>query len=152
MVIDDYAKVSKIPAVILKKISSKGLVKVPLSEDDIKCLNFLEKVWEDKAIFHALIHKLLIRKSQKARDAFLNTIDLETKWERYAFSRFFNYDPKDHGGRKLHLSVVVEDLKKYLNFSPDYFQVRRLYKVRKMVYNIRAREKKKKYITINTMI
>jgi hypothetical protein len=152
MVIDDYAKVSKIPAIILKKISSKGLVKVPLSEDDIKCLNFIEKVWEDKAICHALIHKLLIRKSKKARVAFLNTIDLETKWERYAFSRFFNYDPKDHGGRKLHLSVVVEDLKNYLNFSPDYFQVRRLYKVRKMVYNIRAREKKRKHITINTVI
>jgi hypothetical protein len=150
MVIDDYAKTSKIPAFVLKKISWNGLVEVPLSEDDIKCLNFLEKIWEDQAICHALIHKRLIRKSKKARVAFLNTIDLETKWERYAFSRFFNYDPKDHGGRRLHLSVVKEDLKKYLNFSPDYFQMRRLYEVRKMVYNIRAREKKRKSKKVNT--
>ena len=152
MVIDDYAKTSKIPAVVLKKITWKGLVEVPLSEDDIKGLNFLEKIWEDESICHALIQKRLIRKSKKAREAFLNTIDLETKWERYAFSRFFNYDPKDHGGRKLHISVVIDDLIKYLNFTPDHFQIRRLYKVRKMVYNIKGREKIKQKNNVKTML
>ena len=152
MIIDDYAKTSKIPAVVLKKIAWKGLVEVPLSEDDIKGLNFLEKIWEDKSICHVLIQKRLIRKSKKAREAFLNTIDLETKWERYAFSRFFNYDPKDHSGRKLHISVVIDDLKKYLNFTPDYFQIRRLYKVRKMVYNIKGREKIKRKNNAKTVL
>ena len=142
MDIDDFAKTSKIPAVVLKKITRKELVESPLSEDDIIGLNFLEKIWENEAICQALLYKRLVKKSKKAREAYLNTFDLETKWERYAFSRFYNYDPKDHGGRKLRLSAVINDLKKFLNFDPNYFQIKRLYAVRQKVYHFRMKSKR----------
>ena len=142
MEIEDFAKTSKIPIDLLKKITRSGMVETPLSENDIKGLEFLEKIWGDAVICQALLYKRLVKKSKKAREAYLNTFDLETKWERYAFSRFYNYDPKDHGGRKLRLSAVINDLKEFLNFDPNYFQIRRLYAVRQKVYHLRMKSKR----------
>ena len=137
---EGFAETSKIPEVVLKKILINGLVEDSLSEADIIGLRFLEKIWENKAICQVWIRRYLSKKSLKAREAFLNTADLPTKWERYAFTRFFNHDSKQTG-RNLRMSTVVNDLKKYLDFEPNHFQMRRLYAIRQKAYYTRLRRK-----------
>ena len=137
---EGFAETSKIPEVVLDKILMNGLVEDSLSEADIIGLKFLEKIWEDKAICQVWIRRYLSKKSLKAREAFLNTADLPTKWERYAFTRFFNHDSKQTG-RNLRMSTVVNDLKKYFNFEPNHFQMRRLYALRQKAYYTRLQRK-----------
>ncbi|MDR3715917.1 MAG: hypothetical protein P4L51_24155 [Puia sp.] len=146
MNIADLPSTFPLPKSVLKKLSRLGLFEEPLSEDDIAVLKVLGKILDNDKAFHVLIRQRLIRKSKKDREAYLNTLDLETKWERYAFTRFYNYDPQEHGGKKLRLQKVVEDLKKYLKFTPNYFQLQRLYTVRKKAYNIKLRKKKNKQL------
>jgi len=138
---EGFAETSKIPEVVLKKILMNGLVEDSLSEADIIGLRFLEKIWENKAICQVWIRRYLSKKSLKAREAFLNTADLPTKWERYAFTRFFNHDSKQ-SGRNLRMSTVVDDLKIHFNFEPNHFQLRQLYAVREKAYNLRKKKKK----------
>lgn len=141
MKFEGFAETSKIPEVVLKKILMNGLVEDSLSEADIIGLRFLEKIWENKAICQVWIRRYLSKKSLKAREAFLNTADLPTKWERYAFTRFFNHDSKQ-SGRNLRMSTVVDDLKIHFNFEPNHFQLRQLYAVREKAYNLRKKKKK----------
>jgi hypothetical protein len=138
---EGFAETSKIPEAVLRKIFTNGLVEDSLSEADIIGLKFLERIWGNDAVCHVWIRRYLIKKSKKAREAFLNTADLETKWERYAFSRFLNNDTKQ-SGRNLRMSTVVDDLKNHFNFEPNHFQLRQLYAVREKAYNLRKKKKK----------
>ena len=142
MELEDFARISRIPLALLKKIARAGIVEIPLSENDILGLRFLEKIRENNEICKVLFYRHLVKKSKKARVAYLNTFDLETKWERFVFSRFFNYRAEEKGGRNLKMSKVIEDLKNYLNFEPNYFQIKRLYSVRKKAYRLRAEKKR----------
>lgn len=142
----DFAITSRIPLALLKKIARAGMVEIPLSENDIIGLNFLEKIRGNEELCKVLFYKHLVKKSKRAREAYLNTIDLETKWERYVFSRFYNYNTKEKGGRNLKMSKVIENLKNYLNFEPNHFQIRRLYSVRKKAYRLRAEKKREEQL------
>ena len=141
MELEEFARISRIPLPLLKKIARVGLVENPLSENDILGLTFLEKIRDNEGLCKVLLYKHLVKKSKTARVAYLNTIDLETKWERYVFSRFYNYKAEEKGGRNLKMSKVIEDLKKYLHFQPNHFQIKRLYLVRKKAYRLRAEKK-----------
>ena len=146
MELEDFARISRIPLSLLKKIARAGMVENPLSENDILGLTFLEKIRGNEGLCKVLLYKHLVKKSKMARVAYLNTIDLETKWERYVFSRFYNYNAEDKGGRNLKMSRVIEDLKKYLNFQPNHFQIKRLYSVRKKAYRLRAEKKREEKV------
>jgi hypothetical protein len=141
MELEDFARISRIPLGLLKKIARAGMVENPLSENDILGLTFLEKIRGNEGLCRVLLYKHLVKKSRKAREAYLNTMDLETKWEKYVFSRFYNYKAEDKGGRNLKISTVIEDLKNYLNFEPNHFQIKRLYSVRKKAYRLRAEKR-----------
>ena len=142
MELEEFARISRIPLALLKKIARAGMVENPLSENDILGLTFLEKIRGNEGLCKVLLYKHLVKKSKMARVAYLNTIDLETKWERYVFSRFYNYDASEKGGRNLKMSKVIEDLKKYLDFQPNHFQIKRLYSVRKKAYRLRAEKRR----------
>ena len=86
MYITEYATVTSIPRNILRYLNRKGLIQDPLCQDDFLCLQFLEQVWGNKKILRAQLSRL----SVKARQSFLRTADLPTKWERYASSRYYN--------------------------------------------------------------
>ena len=146
MELEDFARISRIPLSLLKKIARAGMVENPLSENDILGLTFLEKIRGNEGLCKVLLYKHLVKKSKMARVAYLNTIDLETKWERYVFSRFYNYNADEKGGRHLKMSRVIEDLKKYLHFEPNPFQIKRLYSVRKKAYRLRAEKKREEQV------
>ena len=146
MELEDFARISRIPLSLLKKIARAGMVENPLSENDILGLTFLEKIRGNEGLCKVFLYKHLVKKSKMARVAYLNTIDLETKWERYVFSRFYNYNASEKGGRNLKMSRVIEDLKKYLHFDPNTFQIKRLYSVRKKAYRLRAEKKREEQV------
>ena len=146
MELEEFARISRIPLALLKKIARAGMVENPLSENDILGLTFLEKIRGNEGLCKVLLYKHLVKKSKMARVAYLNTIDLETKWERYVFSRFYNYDASKKGGRNLKMARVIEDLKKYLHFEPNHFQIKRLYSVRKKAYRLRAEKTREEQV------
>ena len=100
--ITEYASITSIPKNILRYLNREGLIQDPLSQEDILCLRFLEHVWGNKKILRAQLSRL----SVKARQSFLRTADLPTKWERYAFSRFYNLEP----GKKLPMGTIIEEI------------------------------------------
>ena len=133
MYITEYATVTSIPRNILRYLNRKGLIQDPLCQDDFLCLQFLEQVWGNKKILRAQLSRL----SVKARQSFLRTADLLTKWERYASSRYYNLEP----GKKLPMGALIEEIQTTFCFLLSQEQIIRLYKIRNRVQVARHREK-----------
>lgn len=55
-------------------------------------LQLIEKVWCKKEIIRMQMRKF----SKPQRVRFISTVDLETKWERYAYGRLINIPPGEH--------------------------------------------------------
>ena len=133
MYITEYATVTSIPKNILRYLNSEGLIQDPLCQDDLLCLRFLEQVWSNKKILRAQLSRL----SVKARQSFLRTADLPTKWERYASSRFYNLE----SGKKLPMVGLIEEIQTTFCFVLSKKQISRLYKIRNRVQVAKHREK-----------
>ena len=133
MYITEYATVTSIPRNILRYLNRKGLIQDPLCQDDFLCLQFLEQVWGNKKILRAQLSHL----SVKARQSFLRTADLPTKWERYASSRYYNLE----SGKKLPMGALIEEIQTTFCFLLSQEQIIRLYKIRNRVHVARHREK-----------
>lgn len=133
MYITEYATVTSIPRNILRYLNSEGLIQDPLCQDDFLCLRFLEQVWGNKKILRAQLSRL----SVKVRQSFLRTADLPTKWERYAFSRFYNLE----SGKKLPMGGLIEEIQTTFCFILSKKQISCLYKIRNRVQVARHREK-----------
>jgi hypothetical protein len=138
MIYDELAKSSKIPEKILRRIFADALVSEPLSAEEFLCLRFLEKVWGNTSLCRAWIRHFLAKQNKAARAAFLNTLDYETKWERYAFSRFHNHHVRE---KKLRMISVVAEIENHFGVDLTPFQKRRLYAIRNKVYNLRKKNK-----------
>ena len=133
MYITQYATVTSIPKNILRYLNREGLIEDPLSQDDLLRLQFLELVWGNKKILRAQLSRL----SLKARQNFLRTADLPTKWERYASSRFYNLEP----GKKLPMGALIEEIQTTFSFILSKKQISSLYKIRNRVQVAKHREK-----------
>lgn len=133
MYITEYATVTSIPRNILRYLNREGLIQDPLCQDDFHCLRFLEQIWGNKKILRAQLSRL----SLKARQSFLRTADIPTKWERYAASRFHNLEP----GKKLPIGALLEEIQTTFSFILSKKQISRLYKIRNRVQVARYREK-----------
>ena len=133
---DEFSKISDIPKNILVKLFVEGLLDESLSEANVQCLRFLEKVWNNKVICRAWIRKYLSRKNKKERWIFFATVDLESRWERYAFTRFLN---QNQSGRRIRMANVIEEIREYYGLELNHFQQRRLYAIRERVYNLRKK-------------
>ena len=135
MNIEQYAKESKLPLKILRWMVRENMVQNPLSDTDLIGLSLVEKLWMRRDYLRAQLSQF----SKKKRKEFLEKVDLKTKWERYAFARFRNLDDGD----KVHMKQLVDEIEMTFNFTLDRWQIKRLYRVREKVYNLRRREKRR---------
>ncbi len=133
--ITEYAKNSILPKRILRYLHRTGEIKDPLSREDIICLHFLEQIWGNKELLRAQLNRL----SLKARLSFLQTANLSTKWERYAYSRFYNLAP----GSKLPMQMLIEEIQTTFCFQLNKQKINRLYTIRNRAQVARHREKKR---------
>ncbi|WP_319549537.1 hypothetical protein [Desulfogranum marinum] len=133
MHINEYAKTSPIPKRILRYLHRVGEIHDPLSREDLIGLHFLEQIWGRKELLRAQLSRL----SLKARLSFLRTADLPTKWERYAYSRFYNLAP----GSKLPMPALIEEIQTTFCFQLGKQQISRLYTIRNRAQVAKHREK-----------
>ncbi|HHL34424.1 MAG TPA: hypothetical protein ENJ30_08705 [Desulfobulbaceae bacterium] len=133
MYITEYARVTSIPRNILRYLNSEGMIEDPLDEEDYIRLRFLEQIWGNKKILRSQLSRL----SLKARESFLRTADLPSKWERYASTRFYNLED----GKKLPMAALIEEIQTTFGFLLSKKQISRLYKIRNRVQVAKHRKK-----------
>ena len=133
MNIEQYAKESKLPLKILRWMVRENMVQNPLSDTDLIGLSLVEKLWQKRIYTRAMIAKF----SRKERLQFLETAHLETKWERYAFSRFRGLK-KDE---RIKMQRVIDEIEVTFGFEISRWHKDRLYNIRQQVYNLRRNKK-----------
>lgn len=133
MDINVYAKQSHISRKVLRWMARNELIHDPLSEQDLLGLALLEKVWGRTEIVRGQISKY----SKTRRAQLLTSPDLDTKWERYAYSRFCNLEK----GCRLPMKRLVHELELTFGFILQRAHIKKLYKVRQRVYNRRKSER-----------
>ena len=129
MQIPKYAKVSPIPQKTLYLLVKEQLIHNPLTDEDLQKLLFLEKIWGNREI----LRTQLARFSKKRRLKLIETADIPTKWERYAFSRFKNIQP----GNRVTMEQVIDEIEITFGFLLKVSHIKRLYQMRKKAYNQR---------------
>ena len=133
MEIKEFATHSIIPRHVLSYLNREDILGNPLSQEEMICLRFLEKIWGKKELLRAQLRRL----SMKARLSFIRTAGLQTKWERYAYSRFYNLQPK----KKQTMQSIIEEIQTTFGFLLKKNQIRRLYALRNRAHVARHREK-----------
>jgi hypothetical protein len=131
--IKDYAKVTIIPKRTLSYLHRNGIIEDPLRQADLTNLHFFEQIWGNKELLRTQLSRLSIR----TRLSFLRTADLSSKWERYAYSRYYNLQP----GKELPMRTVIEEIQTTFQFLLKKQQIIRLYQIRNRVQVVRHREK-----------
>ena len=74
--------------------------------------------------------------SLQTRQSFLRTVSLNTKWERYAYSRFYNSKP----GVRLAVRLVVDEIQTTFRFQLTKAQLRRVLAIRNRAQVARHRD------------
>lgn len=134
MEIKEYANQSRIPLKILRWMVKKSYIENPLSEKNIAALELLENTWGSSEI----IRSQLVKYPMVRRVDLLTMPDFETKWERYAYSRFRNMK----GGIRLSMKQLIGEIEMTFGFTLEHHHVKRLYTVRSRAYNRRKAKKK----------
>ena len=129
MDIEEYAKGSLLPRKILRWMVRKEIITNPLNEEHLNGLRLLEKTWGKSELIRGQISKL----SKERRLQLLTSPDFETKWERYAYSRFNNLGK----GKRLPMKQLISELEMTFGFTLEQPHIKRLYKIREKVYNKR---------------
>ena len=132
----EYVMQSKIPLKTLYWMVDNRVISNPLTDEDLQCLEFLEKIWGRHEILRAQIARI----SKKRREALISTADLATKWERYAFSRFRNLPP----GKKLSMDQLMDEIEVTFGFALKAPHIKRLYQVRRKAYYQRSKKRASK--------
>jgi len=135
MEIKEYAKTSKIPIKTLRWMERIKTISDPLPDNDLIGLKLLENLWG----LHDFLRPQLSQKNIKYRKALIDTCDLKTKWERYAYSRFMNLEP----GKRLFMNKLIAEIELTYRFKLSIFDIRKLYRVRKRVHRAKERQVKK---------
>jgi len=136
MKIPEYAKISPLPLKTLNWMARERIVHDPLRESDIIGLKMLEQVWRKREILRIQLAGF----SKKRRLKLIETADVATKWERYAFSRFQNITP----GKRLLMERVIDEIELTFGFVLKPSHIKKLYLIRKKVYNLRHSQKRYK--------
>ncbi|MBU1567363.1 MAG: hypothetical protein KJ630_17285 [Proteobacteria bacterium] len=132
MKIKEYAKTSKIPLKTLRWMERIKTISDPLLDNDLIGLKLLEKLWG----MHDFLRPQLSQKNVKYRKTLIATCDLETKWERYAFSRFMNLKPDE----RLFMENLIAEIELTFRFRMSVFDIRKLYRVRKRAHRAKERQ------------
>ena len=135
MKIKEYAKISKLPLKTLRWMKRIRTISDPLPDNDLIGLKLLEKLWGQ----HDFLRPQLSQKNIKYRKALIDTCDLETKWERYAYSRFMNLTPD----KRLFMNNLIAEIELTYRFKLSIFEIKKLYRVRKRVHRAKERQMKK---------
>jgi len=128
----DFARHSPIPRKVLLYLHRQHLIQDPLSRDDLMGLRLLEQVWGNKEILRPQLNRMSLR----TRESFLRTVRLDTKWERYAYSRFYNSKP----GTRLSVRLVVDEIQTTFRFQLTRQQLRRVMTIRNRAQVARHRD------------
>ena len=134
--IQEYAKTSQLPLKTLYWLVNQKIIQNPLSEENLIGLGFLERVWGKREILRTQLAGF----SKKRRFKLIETADIPTKWERYAFSRFQNLKP----GKRVSMEQVINEIELTYNFILKVSHIKRLYKIRRRAYNQRYVKKQQK--------
>jgi DNA-binding transcriptional MerR regulator len=132
MDIKEYAKTSKIPLKTLRWMERIKIVSNPLIDNERIGLELIEKVWG----LHDFLRPQLHRKNIKDRKALLDTCDLETKWERYVYTRFMNLGPD----QRIFMRYLIPEIELTFRFKMSAFDIIKLYRVRKRVHRAKERQ------------
>ena len=133
MNIEQYAKESKLPLKILRWMVRENMIKNPLSDTDLIGLSLVEKLWMRREFLRVQFAHF----PKQERREFLEKTHLETKWERYAFSRFRGLK-KDE---KIKMQRVIDEIEMTFGFEIKQWHKDRLYNIRQQVYNLRRNKK-----------
>lgn len=134
MNIEMYAEQSPLTRKILRWMVQEGMITDPLSEADLTGLQLIERTWGRREILRAQLSRL----SKTRRRQLINSADLETKWERYAYSRFSNLNK----GERLTLKKLFDEIEITFGFKLKPAHKARIYNVRRRVYNERNKSLK----------
>jgi hypothetical protein len=135
MEIKEYAKTSKLPLKTLRWMERIKTISDPLPDNDLIGLKLLENLWG----LHDFLRPQLSQKNIKYRKALIDTCDLETKWERYAYSRFINLEPN----KRLFMNNLIAEVEFTYRFKLSIFEIKKLYRIRKRVHRAKERQMKK---------
>ena len=124
--IAEYARQSPIPKKVLLLLGRENIIQDPLSQEDQIGLHLLEKVWGRKDVLRPQLNRM----SMRARISFVRTATLNSKWERYAYSRFFNQET----GTGLSLETVIEEIQTTFRFHLSKRQINRVKTLRHQVW------------------
>ena len=130
--LDDFARHSAIPRKVLLSLHRQHIIQDPPSRDDLLGLRLLEQVWGNKEILRPQLNRMSLR----TRQSFLRTVSLNTKWERYAYSRFYNSKP----GVRLSVRLVVDEIQTTFRFQLTKAQLRRVMTIRNRAQVARHRD------------
>ncbi len=129
MDIESYAGQSRLSRKILRWMVQNKILNNPLSRADLLGLQLVEKTWGRREILRAQLSQF----SKKRRQQLINSADLETKWERYAYSRLSNLEK----GERLPMQKLLDEVEITFGFTLSHVHKARLYRVRRRVYNDR---------------
>jgi hypothetical protein len=131
--IREYAVGSSIPRRILLYLHRMDIIQDPLSATDLIGLQLLEQIWGNREVLRAQLSRL----SMKTRLSLIRTAAISTKWERYAYSRFYNQEP----GKKLPMQKVIEEIETTFIFRLSDQHIKRLYTIRNRAQVAKHRKK-----------
>ena len=134
--ITEFSRKSPLPRKILLLLKRKEIIQDPLTQEDQIGLRVLEQVWGDRNVLRPQISRM----SRLAREKFIRTVALSSKWERYAYSRYFNQEP----GSRLSLQQVIEEIQATFRFELTKKQISRIRNIRSKAQVARYRDMKKK--------
>ncbi|MCL2791241.1 MAG: hypothetical protein FWD79_11485 [Desulfobulbus sp.] len=135
LTITDYARTSPIPRKTLLLLQRKAIIRDPLTQEDLAGLHLLEQVWGDANVLRPQISRM----SRITRERFIRTVALHTKWERYAYSRYFNQE----SGNRLSLRQVIAEIQTTFRFELTGKEITRIQKIRTRAQVARYRHRKK---------
>ncbi len=142
MDITEYAKTSKLPLKTLRWMVKENYINNPLDEINLIGLGLLEKLWMRRDYLRPQLRQF----SKKRRLEFLEKVDLQTKWERYAYSRFKNL-PEN---KKLSMKKLINEIEITFGFTIEKWHRDSLYRIRNRVYNLRRKQKTKQKTFVKT--
>jgi RNA polymerase sigma factor (sigma-70 family) len=139
--ITEFSRKSPLPRKILLLLKRKEIIQDPLTQENQIGLRVLEQVWGDRNVLRPQISRM----SRLAREKFIRTVALSSKWERYAYSRYFNQEP----GNRLSLQQVIEEIQATFRFELTKKQVCRIRNIRSKAQVARYRDMRKKALEIS---
>jgi len=136
MTLQEISDQSKIPVKVLKKMIGDGAFTDQMDEADQIFFDRLLRIINQR---YFIRHCVLQVKSTD-REAFIRSVHLETKWERYMFTYMINQYAL---GTKLQIDELVSRVKKVFRFDMNEKQIEMLRKIRNSIHKRQSRIKLK---------